>query len=88
MVVDEVVLNILKSESGLAYSAVTEHHNAVPGFWRNVDNMTIKLMLIIVEEMKTISRTKKAREGPISKYVNHKNPYTSGGYQSCLQVQT
>lgn len=30
MVVDEVVLDILKSESGLAYSAVTEHHNAVP----------------------------------------------------------
>lgn len=51
MVVDEVVLDILKSECGLAYSAVTEHHNAVPGIWRNVDNMTIKLMLIIVKGM-------------------------------------
>ena len=35
MVVDEVVLHILKSESRLAHSTVTEHHNAVPDISRN-----------------------------------------------------
>lgn len=49
MVVDEVVLDILESESGLTDSAVTEHHDAVP-IWRNVNNMTHDKMLIIVAE--------------------------------------
>ena len=53
MVVDEVVLDILESERGLTHSAVTEHHNAVPGVWRNDNNMTHDKIIIIVEEIKT-----------------------------------
>ena len=51
VVVDEVVLDILESESGLTDPAVTEHHDAVPGIRRNVNNMTHDKMLIIVAEI-------------------------------------
>ena len=51
VVVDEVVLDVLQSEGGLAHTSVPQHHDAVPA--ADVDQTDTAILLLLIQYLET-----------------------------------
>ena len=51
VVVDEVVLDVLQSEGGLAHAPVPQHHDAVPA--ADVDQTDTAILLLLIQYLET-----------------------------------
>ena len=51
MVVDEVVLDVLQSEGGLAHTSVPQHHDAVPV--ADLDQTDTTILLLLIQYLET-----------------------------------
>ena len=51
VVVDEVVLDVLQSEGGLAHASVPQHHDAVPA--ADLDQTDTTILLLLIQYLET-----------------------------------